>query len=385
MRIFYLSTALEEGDFAILSEKAIHKPNPAGQNFHDKLINALSRFSSVESYSLIPSQEGWVKEKSFSPSSTLRRHYLEGASRKLPRFFLLPKSIERAIEKGCPDLGEGDVVCYDSLNLSLSKAAKLLKKRKGCKTIAILTDDPRNISGTKAFYQKRILANSSSCDGYFCLTEGLYRLFCKNGAPHLTKMGIVEGIGTMKSPLGKPYLYYGGALFAKDGTNALLKAYCLSKPNIDLLLAGHGPCEENCRIASKQNPRIHFLGQISKKDHYACLSNASLLINPRLYRESLDEVSIPSKVLEYLSSGRPILSTLSTPIKESYSSSINWLSEEGGDPTLALGDWFTKHIGKDGSLIDVIPNESAGQVKADLGPDAIGEALTSFCRSLGSK
>lgn len=385
MRIFYLSTALEEGDFAILNEKAIHKPNPAGQNFHNRLISALSRFAPVESYSLIPNLEGWVKAKSFSPSPALHCHYLEGRKGRVSRFLSLPKDIASMIEKDSPDIGEGDVVCYDSLNLSLVKAANLLKKKKGCKTLAILTDDPHNISNTKRFYQKKILSYSSSCDGYFCLTEGLYKLFCKNNAPHLTKMGIVEEIEATKNPLGKPYLYYGGALFVKDGTKALLDAYRLAKPNIDLAIAGHGPYEEACRIAAKQNPRIHFLGQISKKEHYAYLSNATLLINPRVYRKSLDEVSVPSKVLEYLSSGRDILSTHSSPIAASYSSSLNWLDDKGGDPTLALAVWFKKHIGKNGELIDVAPNKASVQIEKDLGENAMGEALTSFCQSLVSK
>lgn len=384
MRIFYLSNAIEESDFALLNAKAVRKPNPAGQNFHNKLIHALALSIQTEAYSLIPNQEGWLEAKTFDPYGPLRVHYLEGRGNKIARFLSLPKNIAKKIKEDFPDIGESDFVLYDSLNLTLAKAAKALSKQCGAKRIAILTDDPRNISGTKKAYQKACLSLSSNPDGYFALTKGLVSLFSKSEAPSLVKMGVVEDIPSCPSPLGVPYVYYGGALFVKDGTKALIDSYLIARPNLDLVIAGHGPYESILKEKCKLNKRVHFVGQLNKREHYAYLKNAALLINPRIYSKKLDEVSVPSKVLEYLTSGSTILSTPSTPIFESYENSINLLPNNGEDPTAHLVKFYKEHVGKDGTIRKVKPNMSPSAIKKDLGPYAIGKALVNFLASLNA-
>ena len=385
MRIFYLSNAIEESDFALLSAKATNKPNPAGQNFHNKLLHALALFVQTEAYSLIPNQEGWLEAKTFDPYGPLRVHYLDGRGNKVFRFLTLPKKIAETIKADFPDLGEGDFVLYDSLNLTLAKAAAALGKNYGVKRVAILTDDPHNISGTKKTYQRTCVSLSSNANGYFALTKKLVSLFNKKDAPFLIKMGLVEDIPACPSPLGTPYVYYGGALFVKDGTKALIDSYLIARPNIDLVIAGHGPYESILKEKCKLNKKVHFVGQLSKQDHYAYLKNASLLINPRIYSKKLDEVSVPSKVLEYLASGSTILSTPSTPILEAYESSINVLPNNGEDPTAALVKFYKEHVGKDGVIVKVKPNMSPSSIKKDLGSYAIGKALIDFLTSLGAR
>ena len=385
MRIFYLSTALEDEDFNYLESKASKKPNPAGQNFHAKLLVALSDFSPVYAYSLIPNLENVLSEASLEKSKSLLWRYLEPMEGKIGRFLNQGRLIGKTILSEHSDLNENDILLYDSLNLSLAKAARFLKRKKACKTVAILTDDPQNITGAARFYVKQCLSLSASCNGYFALTEGLYNLFSKNGAPHLVKMGLMEELEKQESPIHAPYMYYGGALFVKDGTKALLDAYQSVRPNLDLVLSGHGAHQEECRKAAIENPRIHFLGQISKKEHYAYLQNATLLLNPRIFRKSLDKVSVPSKLLEYLASGVPILSTYSTPIFASFGNSINLLNNHGEDPTPALESFFQEHISEEGKLIGIVENHSAKELMAQNGVAKVASDLTSFCASLTSK
>lgn len=385
MRIFYLSTALEESDFAILNNHAIRKINPAGQNFHDKLCHSIAAFVQTEAYSLIPNAEGYVKEKSFDPYGPLRITYLSPNRSKLVKAVFGPQDFAKSLRKDFPDISPTDILFYDSLNLTIAKAAKIISKKTGCKRVAILTDSPYNITGAKKAYQKRCLALSSRCDGYFSLTQGLYDLFCKNGASKLIKMGIAEKTGNEKMKFDRPYMYYGGALFVKDGTKALLDAYFLAKPNLDLYISGHGAYENIVKERAKFNPRLHYLGQISKQEHYKYINGATLLLNPRVYKKSLDEVSVPSKMLEYLASGRDILSTYSTPVFDAYGNSINLLEGKTGDPTLALKSFFENNVEKDGTLRKIKTNLSPNRIIEELGPYAIGSSVKSFCESLISK
>ena len=385
MRIFYLSNAIEECDFALLNEKAVRKPNPAGQNFHNKLIHALALFSQTEAYSLIPNQEGWVKAKTFDPYRPLCVHYLEGSQSKLGRYLLMPQQIIKGIENDFPDISSEDCLIYDSLNLTLSKAAKLLCKKTGAKRVAILSDDPSNLTGTKRPYQQKVISLSKNADGYFTLTEGLNALFNAKGKPYLCKLGIVDKLPASPRPIEAPYIYYGGALFIKDGTKALIDSYLIAKPNIDLVIAGHGPYEAILKEKCKLSKRIHFLGQLSKAEHYSYLRHASLLVNPRIYSKKLDEVSVPSKVLEYLASESTILSTPSTPIFAEYGASINELENKGEDPTASLVAFCKEHIDKNGVILKVKPNLCPSRIEQELGPYAIGKALTDFIASLDAR
>lgn len=385
MKLIYLSTALENSDFLYLESKTSRKPNPAGQNFHDKMIQAIGEIHPLKAYSLIPNQEGLISESSMEISKNLFWHYIEPMEGKIGRYLRQGDEMAKKILLDVPDLGEKDIVLYDSLNLSLAKAARHLKLKKSCKTVAILTDNPENITGAAKFYPKQCLSLSSSCDGYFALTEGLYSLFAKQEMPHLIRMGLMEPIPKMERPIEAPYLYYGGSLFIKDGTKALLDAYQSIQPNIDLVLAGHGNYEEECRKAAEANPRIHFLGQIGKQDHYAYLQHASLLLNPRIYRERLDKVSVPSKVLEYLASDAPILSSYSAPIFLAYGDSINLLENHGEDPTTALKSFFAQHISGQGEIVDIKKNRCSERLLANNGTAKIASDLISFCASLASQ
>ena len=48
MKVIYLTTHVEESDFLRLVSRAKTAPNPAGQNFHGKIIAALSKYGQVK-------------------------------------------------------------------------------------------------------------------------------------------------------------------------------------------------------------------------------------------------------------------------------------------------------------------------------------------------
>ena len=94
---------------------------------------------------------------------------------------------------------------------------------------------------------------------------------------------------------------------------------------------------------SNKDKRILYLSQVDKKMIYNLEQNALLNINPRPYDLTLDNESVPSKLIEYLSSGTPTMSTIHSTIKTLFSDNVIWVensSEQGLQN--ALEDYFSK-------------------------------------------
>ena len=370
MKIIYLTSSITAEDFALLEQKASIKPNPAGQNFHQRLIHALAKFAEVHVVSLVPNREGLLEEKSFEEDG-IRYTYVNPVNGEIKQILFGTSNIVKHVEE------QADVVIYDSLSLTIASASKAVAKKANAIRVAICTDSPFNITGANSFYQKQVLSLSSKADGYFCLTNGLNALFNKANKPSLIKPGIAEQIEVPANPHPRPYFYYGGALFVKDGTKALIDAYEGSNADYDLVIAGHGNYEEEVKRASSSDPRIRFLGQISKRDNAAYEANADLLINPRLYRQELDEVSIPSKLLEYLALGSRIVSTKSADLQLLFPDEINWI-----DDGSQLSEFLNTHLDEQGKLKGVKENTGKEKVLDLLGFEAIGRTFSEFLQKL---
>ena len=350
-KVMYLTTSLLDNDFNYLCSRASITPNPAGQNFHLKLIEAVSLAAdSLHVISLIPNKEEIIPANPSFTINGINRTYLNTPASYFGKIKFIRKLIKDIVKE------KPDYVFYDSLNVAISRIAYSLRKKK-IKTIAILTDDPTNISGTNNLYSKLIFKYSKNAYEYFALTPTLNERFNKKKANCLICEGIIDIVEKPAKPYQNDYIYYGGALFIKDGTEALISSYLENNPDYDLVISGHGDYEEKVKEAAKNNPRIKFLGQISKLDNFAYQCYSSLNINPRKYRIELDKVSIPSKVLEYLQAGQPIASTLSTPLFEIFSSSINEI-DSSININDALNKFFKEHLDENKKFINLKENNS---------------------------
>ena len=387
MKILYFSNHIGDVDFNLLVKNVQRKPNPAGQNFHGKLIESLARHHEVNCFSIVPSTEEGFKKKQGIKGNGIPHYYFYPPKRKLlPTAMTMPGKIASlAQDKFNSYKPEEILVVFDTLNITLARAAKITAKKLNAKKIAICTDDPFNISEVGETYIDSVLHYSRDADGYFCLTKGLNELFNKTDKPSVIHMGVVERNEVEPMELDKPYIYYGGALFYKDGTDALLEAFDKAKPDCKLVLSGHGPSKKKAMEMAESNPDIVFLGQISKEDNYRYQKGAALCINPRLYREYLDKVSVPSKVLEYLTNGSFVASTLSTPIKEVYGDSILWIDSDPEKAAEQLYRFLLAHMDENKNLVGLIPNKAKDTIASDYGFEATAKKFDELLKKLTLK
>lgn len=160
------------------------------------------------------------------------------------------------------------------------------------------------------------------CDGVVALTEALARDFAP-GRDYL----VMEGILADRRPTPGPRtvrgdtltIAYAGGLTRAYGVDRLVEAVRgMDDARVRLRVFGRGELDGWIRGQAERDPRIlnpQFLG---REELTRQLGHADVLVNPRPVDQALVRYSFPSKLLEYLSSGVPVVSTRLPGIPASY-------------------------------------------------------------------
>ncbi|MDD5596359.1 MAG: glycosyltransferase [Victivallaceae bacterium] len=157
-----------------------------------------------------------------------------------------------------------------------------------------------------------------------------------NSCPYWPKMHLDGGINRLRfepdaenSPAeDKKIILYTGMLNAWGGVSFLLKAFRLiSGPDIELWICGPG-INSDLEAARKSDPRIKFQGLVSEERLQRIYRQAAVLVNPRPNNINGNTMNFPSKVLEYLSYGKPVVSTWTPGLSPDYREVLEVLPEE---------------------------------------------------------
>ena len=121
---------------------------------------------------------------------------------------------------------------------------------------------------------------------------------------------------------------YAGTLDKKYGIGQLLEAFHnIADPAVRLYLCGMGDSQSLVEEMVRQDDRICYFGQLSRPEILALQSCASVLVNPRQNTEAYTKYSFPSKNLEYLSSGVPLVAYKLDGIPDEYDPYIHYVPD----------------------------------------------------------
>lgn len=123
-------------------------------------------------------------------------------------------------------------------------------------------------------------------------------------------------------------LYYAGTLSEGSGMKLMLAALDMLPEAYHLTITGNGPLADVVRQKAESDPRLTYLGVLPRKQQLELLQRAGLLLNPRLVSLPENRYNFPSKLLEYLASGRPVISTLTADLSEEYSDLVYVCEQE---------------------------------------------------------
>jgi glycosyltransferase involved in cell wall biosynthesis len=136
---------------------------------------------------------------------------------------------------------------------------------------------------------------------------------------------------------GEFRLMYAGALSHLKGVPLLLDAFSLLPgDHYRLWVAGDGPCRQLVEKAAGRDERIRYLGVLESGRTRALYSEASVLINPHLTGPRTARYVFPSKLVEYLASGRPVITTWLPGMDPRYSDCTFVLKKESPEALAAL-------------------------------------------------
>lgn len=333
MNIILFTSAMIESEFASFQNEAIVKPNPSNQNFYARLIKALSVNNRVIVVSHRPFVEGMTNEKvlPFKEDSFRETKYFYTKVKYSKRYKLFEeeKEIIKTARKAAELFRNNNyVVVVDTLRVNLLKAAIKFAKERKVKIVGMLTDNPANLSNVKKSYIKAINKNVLKLDGYLSLSNGLLVAMKVDEKPNYVFEGLVdEEIATRKAPIGN-YYFFGGALYERYGVKNLIHAFVDSSLKERLVIAGMGPLRQYIFDNMEKNPRILYISQLPKEEIYGYEQNSIANINPRPYYAKLDRESVPSKMIEYLASGVPTISTMHTKLYELFKDEVFWIRDD---------------------------------------------------------
>ena len=320
-------------------------PNPSNQNFHNKLIRSLAINNEICVLSLRPFSKKLTGKKRLekykSEENNISWNYLTVQSNKLSRYArFYSDSLDVIKNLNIEDY----IIISDTINPSCIHVATKLCKKYHRPLIGVCTDSPSNISGTRKSYTMYLLKKGKKCNGYIALTEELKELFNESGKPSLIFEGIVENNNDIKSKITaeRPYFFFGGALLERYGIYELIEAFkSLKNKNYDLLIAGHSGDENKIKKAIQNTNNISYLGTLDVDSVLNFEKNAFCNVNPRPYTQDLDRFSIPSKTIEYLSSGVLTISVKNSKLQKYFLDDVIW---SNSSKTQDLRDAINKAI-----------------------------------------
>lgn len=334
MHIVYAVTTCSDRVYKQLFEHVKVKPAFQSQKYHRLLIEGLAAHTSVDVVANPPVNRSVLKENIVRlPAET------EGGA----KYHYIPAIRNPILKAVCVGFGtffqtfrlaKGEsAVIVDGLNRVTSLSAVLAAKLKGKPCIGIVTDLPDMLSGSR--FSKR-LANFiiGSCTGYVFLTEAMNGYLNRKGKPYVILEGhsdiaMQEKQPAMEKKLQPRVCLYAGGVSRQYGLANLVEGFRMAKiPNAVLHIYGPGDYVKELEQIAAEDDRIFYGGMLLNTEIVDKELQATLLVNPRPTHEEFVKYSFPSKTMEYMASGTPVLTTVLPGMPQEYHPFVFLMEEE---------------------------------------------------------
>lgn len=217
------------------------------------------------------------------------------------------------------ELSNNYIMIY-SFHLPFIMATALVKKliHLNLKICLIVPDLPEYMNDQGGFFYRQLKKAESFFSKFFLPYVDCYILLTDEMSKKLKissgKYLVIEGVANLKdyekpSHINKEkYIFYSGTLAERYGIKELVDAFIELKPkNYQLWICGDGDSLNYIEKKSVAYSGIKYLGQLPREEVIQLQKNAAVLVNPRRPEGEFTKYSFPSKVMEYMSSGRPVI------------------------------------------------------------------------------
>ncbi len=171
-------------------------------------------------------------------------------------------------------------------------------------------------------------------DNFVLLTEEMKEPLRVGDRPYTVVEGICDptlfdDIAAPETKANEKIILYTGTLHKKFGIGNLLDAFRgISDPDYRLWICGGGDMKDEIVKAAETDSRIRFFGYVPKKTICEMQKQATVLVNPRPNNEAYTKYSFPSKTMEYMLSGKPVIMYKLDGIPHDYDNYLRYVPDD---------------------------------------------------------
>lgn len=334
MHFTYTVTTCSDRLYRELFDNTPNKPAFQSQKYHRLLIEGLSAHAKVDVVATLPMNRSLMNASCVSPADESEGgaayHYVAAYRNPIKK---LLHNFFGAFLRTMRYTHKGDAVVIDCLNRMTGYAGLLAAKLRKARCVGIVTDLPDMLGGSA--FSKRI-ANIliGQCTNYVFLTEAMNDRLNPKGKPYVILEGhcdaaMSEIIPDLQKKEHPRVCLYAGGVFRKYGLDYLVEGFRQANvPNTRLDIYGTGDFVSEVEKIAKEDPRIRYGGILFSSEVVLKEMEATLLVNPRPTHEEFVKYSFPSKTMEYMASGTPVLTTNLPGMPEEYKAYVNLIYRE---------------------------------------------------------
>ena len=337
MHIIYSAVTCSSRTYTRLFADVKDKPAFQSQKYHRLLIEGLAAHARVDVVANPPVNRKVLAEKMIR----LPREQEGGAF-----YRYIPAIRNPALKALCVGFGtffrtlllgnRKSVVIVDCLNRITALAALLAARLSGKRCIGIVTDLPEMLNGGKLYMALAdfVIRN---CTDYIFLTEAMNGRLNSKGKPYV----VLEGHSDISmrdcppDPAKKKaprIVLYAGAVGTHYGLPNLVEGFRMADlENAQLHIYGSGNYVETLETIAREDDRVFYGGMLLNTEIVAKEQEATLLVNPRPTQEEFVKYSFPSKTMEYMASGTPVLTTRLPGMPKEYYPYVYFIEKESAD------------------------------------------------------
>ncbi|AQQ09162.1 colanic acid biosynthesis glycosyltransferase WcaL [Sedimentisphaera cyanobacteriorum] len=234
------------------------------------------------------------------------------------------------------------IILCDGLGFVSSFATILATRLNRIKVVGIITDIPGVLSSSVSkdiSFKAKVVSRLSkklfmNFDGYLLLTEQMNGVINPKNRPYIVIEGVADKSMVIKdnkleAKSKERILLYAGGINEIYGIKKLILAFMKIKgDDLRLHIYGHGPMEDEMGKYMTLDSRIFYGGILTNNEIVQKEIEATLLVNPRSSKEEFTKYSFPSKNMEYMASGTPLLTTPLPGMPEEYNDYVFLFDDE---------------------------------------------------------
>ena len=348
MRILIISSTCSKRKYKEICDKRLIKSLDTNQKFFLSIINGLQQngCDDITCITVLPVSFSTYPERRIKQyienEDGINYIYCETYNYPIIRNLYASFQVLKLVKAFLKDNRDDELyIITDALFYEFSQACKYIHY-KNKKVFTIVTDIPNcvsNMSYRKSlkgllltlYGQMATLSIRNNYDGYIFLTEKMADVCNPTKKPYIVIEGLLSNYKRIEKEINSeeslPIVLYAGKYNIEFGSLLLANAAPLLKGicNIKMYGAG-GTCVNELKQVAQQNDNLDVNGIIPLEELLELETKVDLLINPRPAGQDFTKYSFPSKTLEYMASGTPVLMYKLEGIPEEYDKYLYYIS-----------------------------------------------------------